>query len=323
MVFHPSKSHVLPISSSNIIDKPNKCIYSMNDTPIEYTDIEKDLGVHIHCKLDWSHHCNSLYSKANQRLGLLKRTCSFIKNMTKRRTLYLSQVRSQFEHWTIIWRPSTKTVIDKLESVQKRGLKWILNDAYISLGDNQKYFQVCKQLNILPLSVRFDYKDILFFHSIFYDISLVPFPPYLKRFSGSRLRTSHLDNLCIVSDVSPRTPQNLTSSITRHTGISKSFFYRSYLMWNQLPYELRSIERPSLFKNNLLKHLWNQHLSNGNSGYTTDCDSWYRKVHGSVSHYLKLALNYICLYCWCCPFKAVLRNPNCIYSSRLSSILIV
>ena len=81
---------------------------------------------------------------------------NFIKNVKKRRTFYLCQVRSQFEHCTIIWRPSSKTIMDKLESVQKRGLKWILNDAYISLGDNQMYYRVCKQLNILPLSVRFD-----------------------------------------------------------------------------------------------------------------------------------------------------------------------
>ncbi len=151
--------------------------------------------------------------------------------------------------------------MEKLESVQKRGLRWIINDAHISLGDSRMYFQICKQLNILPLSVRFDFKDILFFHKIFYDISPVTFPPYLKRFRGSRLRKCHLDNLCIISEVSPRIPQNLTSANTRHTGISKSFFYRSHLMWNQLPYELRSIESPSIFKTKLLKHLWNELFS--------------------------------------------------------------
>ncbi len=262
MVFHPSKSHVLPISSSNILDMPDKFIYCLNDAPINYIDIEKDLGVHINCKLDWSQHCNILYSRANQRLGLLKRTCYFTTNVKKRRTFYLSQVRSQFEHCTIIWRPSSKTVVEKLESLQKRGFKWILNNAYISLGDNRVYLQVCKQLNILPLSARFEFKDILFFHKIFYDISVVSFPAYLKRFSGSRLRICHLDNLCIVSDVSPRIPQNLTSSNIRHTGISKSFFYRSHLLWNKLPYELRSIESPSIFKNNLLKHIWSELSSN-------------------------------------------------------------
>ena len=29
-------------------------------------------------------------------------------------------------------------------------------------------------------------------------------------------------------------------------------------MWNKLPYDLRSIESPSIFKDKLLKHLWNE-----------------------------------------------------------------
>ena len=46
----------------------------MNETPISYTTVEKDLGVLINSKLDWTEHCNATYSKANTRLELLKRT---------------------------------------------------------------------------------------------------------------------------------------------------------------------------------------------------------------------------------------------------------
>ena len=86
---------------------------------------------------------------------------------------------------------------------------------YLSLGDKRRYYQVCKQLNILPLSARFDYKDVLFFHNVFYGLSVVEFPPYLKRFTGSRLRRSHLDDLCFVSLIRPpppRAPENFTSN---------------------------------------------------------------------------------------------------------------
>ena len=103
-------------------------VYSMNETPISYTAVEKDLGVLINSKLDWTEHCNAIYAKANQRLGLLKRTCHFTKNIGKRRAFYLSQVRSHFEHCTIVWRPSAQTMVEKLESIQKRAVKWILND---------------------------------------------------------------------------------------------------------------------------------------------------------------------------------------------------
>ena len=257
MKFHPSKSHVLSITNSiGATQDDGNYIYAIDNSPICYTELEKDLGVHIHGKLNWTQHCNKLYSKANQRLGLLKRTCHFTKNINKRRAFYLSQVRSQFEHCTIIWRPSSDTMIEKLESLQKRSLKWVLKNTYLSLGDTREYYQVCKKINILPLAIRFDFKDLLFFHQIFYGISTVSFPYYMKKFTGSRLRHSHLDNLSMVSDVLPKIPHNLTSSHTRNIGISKSFFYRAHILWNKLPYDVRSIESPSIFKNRLLAHHW-------------------------------------------------------------------
>ena len=89
------------------------------------------------------------------------------------------------------------------------------------LGDTRVYYNVCKQLNILPLSVRFDFIDILFFHQIFYGISTVSFPYYLNKFTGGRLRRCHLYDLSMVSDISPKIPQNLTSANARNVGISK------------------------------------------------------------------------------------------------------
>ena len=119
------------------------------------------------------------------------------------------------------------------------------------------YYQTCKQLNIPPLVFRFDLKDLLFFHQVFYGISTVSFPHYLHKFTGCRLRCCHLDSLSMVSDILPKIPQNLSSNSTRHIGISKSYFYRTHILWNKLPYSIRSIESPSLFKKQLFSHQWN------------------------------------------------------------------
>ena len=74
MIFHPSKSHVLSIYRGHNMISSTQIVYSMNETPISYTTVEKDLGVLINSKLDWTEHCNATYSKANTRLELLKRT---------------------------------------------------------------------------------------------------------------------------------------------------------------------------------------------------------------------------------------------------------
>ena len=267
MIFHPSKSKVLAVFSGHLPDV--KFIYNIAGIAIEYTNLEKDLGIHINGKLNWTEHCEILYSKANQRLGLMKRNCSFIKNTSKRRSLYLSQVRSHFEHCPIVWRPAPNNILDKLESVQKRALKWVIDDAYISFTNLTNYYRKCIDLNILPICRRFDYKDLLFFHSVFYSYSVVQMPNYLQKFSGSRLRTSHYDSLSIVSTILPRTPQNLNTENTR-MGISKSFFYRAHLAWNKLPLELRDICAPIKFKKELLKFIWNDISNNIKSEYEAE-----------------------------------------------------
>ena len=127
--FHPQKCKALPITTCH---RPQTdFIYSIADTPIEYSELEKDLGIYINRKLNWNEHCDKILSKANQRLGLLKRSCSFLGNIRKRRSLYIATVKSQFEHCPIVWRPSSNSTLDKLESLKKRALKWVINDAYI------------------------------------------------------------------------------------------------------------------------------------------------------------------------------------------------
>ena len=51
-------------------------IYTLDLMPIEYTLCEKDLGINTVPKLTWTDHTNILYSRANQRLGMIKRNCS-------------------------------------------------------------------------------------------------------------------------------------------------------------------------------------------------------------------------------------------------------
>ena len=253
MTFHPDKCKVLTVTNGHRPDPD--FVYTMSDNIIEHTDLEKDLGIHINGKLNWNAHCEILYSRANQKLGLLKRTCSFIANDSKRRALYLSLIRSQLEHCPIVWRPSAQCTIDRLESIQKRALKWVIGDPYISFTLNGNYYKICKQVNILPISFRFDFRDLLFFHSVFYSYSVTKLPDYLTRFTSSRLRRSHYDSLSIVSSVMPRTPQNL-NSVNSSLGISKSFFYRAHLAWNKIPFKIRELGAPSKFKVALLNFLW-------------------------------------------------------------------
>ena len=261
MTFHSSKCKVLMVSHSRpplmSILPEIQFFYTMGVDVLDYFDTEKDLGIHINGTLNFSYHANTLYSKANQKLGLLKRTCHFVENTQMKRGLYLTMVRSIFEHCPIIWRPSSISTVDRLESIQKRALKWVLNDPNVSYSSNSLYYVHCKQLNILPIKYRFDYHDLKFFHSIVYGYTCVKIPEYLRPFSGSRLRSSHLDYKCFVSSILPK---NLFSSnnfeVDHKKNFSNSYFYRAHLAWNRLPLTIREIISPGPFKTQLLKYLW-------------------------------------------------------------------
>ena len=78
-------------------------------------------------------------------------------------------------------------------------------------------------------------------------------PGYLSLFSGNtRLRSCHLDRLCFVSSVIPR-------GSSSHN-LNKSFFYRSHILWNYLPLDIRETMESSVFKLRLKQHLWKQFM---------------------------------------------------------------
>ena len=263
MVFHPSKCHVLPISRRRLPDPARRHQYYLGVAPLEYCSAEKDLGVLVTSKLNYTDHCNKIYSKANGRLGLIKRTCHFVGNKDQKRKLYLVMVRSMFEHCSVVFRPHNQTTINKLENIQKRAIKWILNEQYNSYTDIE-YFLRCKQLNFLPLDVKFKYNDLLLFHKIAYDLSPAKLPHYIHFFDGiHRLRSSHLDNHSLVSDVKPTVSAKYSKKSTdgvENKIFENTFFYRAHLSWNSLPCEIRQICDPITFKIALRNNLWNEAL---------------------------------------------------------------
>ena len=267
MKFHPNKCKVLSVSLKRTVEN---YIYKLGNMPITYVSSEKDLGVKFNSGLTWTDHCNFIYSKANRMLGLARRTCYFISNVSKKRSIYLALVRSQFEHCSPVWRPGNITSIMKIESIQKKAVKWILGKPIYNYSISSfEYFTICKELKLLSLELRFEFKDLKMLHDIINGRSVIKLPSYVSWFSGSRLRSSHLDSYCLVSGVQPRItrkyniktncnynndrPDNTASSFSK---FSNNYFYRALQSWNRLPLNIRIIEIRSLFLNKVEEHLW-------------------------------------------------------------------
>ena len=87
--------------------------------------------------------------------------------MRTRRTLYLSLVRSVFGHSSQVWSPQTVTLVQRVERVQRRATKYILNLPYLCSETNR---QRLASLGLLPLSYWHEYLDLVFFFKAVNDL---------------------------------------------------------------------------------------------------------------------------------------------------------
>ena len=255
MSFHPDKCKALSIHDSRpdfvkILPFPY-CYYNINGNIIEFCENERDLGVLVSSNFRWDDQHNKILKKAHQMLGFTKRTCHFILDARKRRSLYLSLVRSNFEHGSIIWRPVTETEISDFEKLQKRALKWIFKEENMHYND-ETYIKKCCQANLTPMKIFFDINDLTFFHKIVYENVPILLPEYIKPYTGQgRLRQANLDSLSYVCTfISSSYPSS-------RSPFYKSFFYRVIHSWNSIPLNLRIIENIHTFKRQAICHYLN------------------------------------------------------------------
>ena len=87
MKFHPQKCKVVSVAHRQpplLGTLPFiQYIYFLGQSPLDYAEKEKDLGVDINSKLNFNDQCERLFSKASQQFGLTKRTCHFVKDFKR------------------------------------------------------------------------------------------------------------------------------------------------------------------------------------------------------------------------------------------------
>ena len=254
MIFHPSKCKVVSVTMrKNVLDNLpfNTFWYKLNETIIEYVNSHTDLGVTLTPKLVFNEHCNNLLSRACSKLGLLIRTCHFSTNKLQKRAFYLTVVRSLFEHCSIIWYPHGSTQLSKFESIQRRAIKWINGEQFVSYRENI-FFEKQKELNILPIRMKFMHNAITLYYKICNNLVNISLPDYIvkvrpeaMRFTRSNANTIHLFD----------TTTYCCSIFPNCNAFRYSFFYRTMILWNALPTDLRQLDKISSFKRELTKFL--------------------------------------------------------------------
>ena len=142
MPFNVEKCKVMHIGHRN-----PQAVYSLKNSALESTDMEKDLGVVITSDLKFSKQCIEAEKKAQRILGYIKRQFGY-RNREIVLTLFNSLVRPHLEYAVQFWSPSLRKDIARLERVQARATKLIPSIRHKS------YEARLEELNLFSLETR-------------------------------------------------------------------------------------------------------------------------------------------------------------------------
>ena len=197
---------------------------------IESCEEEKDLGITFDSNLSFDKHITNITNKANQMLGVIKRTFTYMNKgiFTK---LYKALVRSHLEYGNVIWNPYLKRQSILVERVQRRATK------IVPECKDMNYPQRLKHLKLFSLKGRRLRGDLIQMYKIFHDLDevdkgILPMANYEgTRNQGNKLYRRYSKN-----------------NMRKHT-----FTNRIVEEWNSLPKEVKEAPTLNTFKNRLDK----------------------------------------------------------------------
>jgi len=117
MALHPQKTKCMVIGSKQKLRGDNHLTLKVNDCILE------NFGVFIDCNLSWHTHIDFVCKNLNNKISLLKHILYYLTDDMKH-MFYNAYLVTIF---AVLWGKSNKSYINKVNNVQKRAARLILN----------------------------------------------------------------------------------------------------------------------------------------------------------------------------------------------------
>ena len=222
--FNASKCKVMHVGFNN-----PKLKYILNGQVLESTLSEKDLGVTVDDKLKFHVHAVAAAKKANQMLGIIKRTY-ITRDAETIATLYKSMVRPHLEYGNAIWGPCYKGDLKLIEGVQRRATKLVSN-----LRD-KPYIDRIKEMKLPSMEYRRKRGDMI---------------QCFKIMKGL-VRIEKEELFCMQPHYVTRGhDQNFLRQQAKRSARAISFSLRTIRNWNNLPQDVIDAPSVNVFKNRI------------------------------------------------------------------------
>ena len=203
-----------------------------DQTDLEETTVEKDLGIWVDNELGFKEHINKVVNKANSTLAIIRRSYTYLDRQSLA-LLYKALVRPLLEYGNLVWSPYLKGDKEKLEAVQHRATRMIPGLKEIP------YEERLKILKLPTLNYRRARGDMIETYKYMHGINKVK-TDFLPLSQDKRTR-GHTLKLKKVRSITNR----------------RKMFYSQRVVedWNSLPEEVVDAPTLNCFKNRLDK-LW-------------------------------------------------------------------
>ena len=174
------------------------------------------LGVQISDNLNWSPHIDKVCNKANKILGLLRRNLYNTPRQIKEDS-YKILVRPILEYSSTVWSPWQNKNKNKLEQIQKRAARFVLNINYQNHDSITK--RIAEDLKWDTLENRRNKSSVTMLYKVIN--SQIAVPSSYHPIPANR-----------ITRTGPHTLQQYQPSVN---SFKYSFFPRTVQLWNSLP----------------------------------------------------------------------------------------
>ena len=129
---NPAKFQTMLLKSNSI--KDIQLNVTVENISLPSSDTMKVLGIDIDDRLTFDGHISNMCIKAGRQLNVLQRLRGSL-DQDSRMAIYKSFIMSNFNYCPLIWMFTSKTSLSKLENIQKRALRFVLDDYQSDYND--------------------------------------------------------------------------------------------------------------------------------------------------------------------------------------------
>lgn len=230
--FHPEKCKYINVRKRK---EASNRKYRLLGHEIGRIEHEKDIGVIVDEELSFERHAHEKINKATSIFAAIRRTFKYLKPDTFL-PLYKTLVRSHLDYANSVWAPHKKSIIDKMESVQRRATK------QIPALKNLSYTERLKFLKLPTLAYRRLRGDLIEAYKIIHGKYDTDACSILEPMSESGQRYSTRFNSIKIKE------QRFKSNLRKH-----AFSVRTPKIWNKLPDNITNAPSLNAFKSRLDK----------------------------------------------------------------------